>query len=53
MDTCVARSGVAGSDRTHVLDNTWTFGDDTDVWLGVVLRDERGGVGWSQVQLVP
>ena len=49
----VARSGVAGSDRTHVLDNTWTFGDDTDVWLGVVLRDERGGVGWSQVQLAP
>jgi hypothetical protein len=42
------RTGTGGSDPTTTSDNGWTApgaGQTVHVWI--VLRDDRGGVGWS------
>jgi hypothetical protein len=42
-----ARNGVDGDVEGGEVGNTWTAPDVPGVhWLWVVLRDERGGVGW-------
>ena len=47
-----ARNGRDGDDTTLSVTNTWTAAETTgEVWLAVVLRDERGGVGWTDVRL--
>jgi hypothetical protein len=45
----VDRSGRAGDDTVTTSDNGWqapSAGGSAIMW--VVLRDERGGVGWEQ-----
>ena len=43
-----ARNGQDGDDTSAAVSNTWTAPESAgDVWLGVVLRDERGGVGYA------
>jgi hypothetical protein len=47
------RTGRAESDASsNTSDNPWTAPDDSlDVWLWVVIRDDRGGTGWSSYRL--
>lgn len=46
----VARNGREGEDAATTLENGWTAPDAAGpVWIGVVLRDERGGVGFRGV----
>ncbi len=43
----VARNGRTGEDTATELVNGWTAPETPgDVWVGVVLRDERGGSAW-------
>jgi hypothetical protein len=43
-----ARGGRAADDVETDVSNTWTPPEDPqDVWLGVVLHDDRGGVGFA------
>lgn len=43
-----ARGGREGDDPSTTADNTWTAPDASgEAWIGVVLRDERGGVGYA------
>lgn len=43
-----ARVGRTGDERETSVDNRWTAPDEAgDAWLAVVLRDERGGVGFQ------
>ena len=47
-----ARNGVSGDASATSVTNTWTAPDAPgDAWLGVVLRDERGGVSYSGVSV--
>lgn len=48
-----ARTGRSSAERDAFSDNTWTAPDEpgaTTLWL--VLRDDRGGVGWRQLDVV-
>jgi hypothetical protein len=47
------RTGNAGSDYNTTSDNTWTAPSSSPmaVRLWIVLRDDRGGIGWSEYQL--
>jgi hypothetical protein len=47
------RTGRAELDASsNTTDNPWTAPDDSfDVWLWVVIRDDRGGTGWSSYRL--
>lgn len=48
----VARNGRTGDDPATDLVNGWTAPEAArDVWVGVVLRDERGGVGFAGVTI--
>lgn len=48
-----ARNGRDGTDTEPSVENSWTAPDEPeDVWMAVVLRDERGGVGFSSYRLV-
>jgi hypothetical protein len=47
-----ARTGRAGDDPETQTSNVWTAPESGDAWLGVVLRDERGGVAWRSVRVV-
>ena len=47
------RTGRDGSDVTTTSDNGWTApSSGTAVHLWIVLRDDRGGVGWAGYALV-
>lgn len=47
-----ARGGRAGDDPETTVENTWTApADPGEVWLAVVLRDDRGGVDWQSYRL--
>jgi hypothetical protein len=47
------RTGIDGSDTTTTSDNGWTAPSQAGpVHLWVVLRDDRGGVGWAGYALV-
>lgn len=47
-----ARNGRDGEDSALDVTNTWTAPETPgEVWLAVVLRDERGGVGWADVRV--
>lgn len=47
------RNGRAGDDNATSVTNGWTAPDQPgEVWLGVVLRDERGGVNYEGYRLV-
>ena len=42
------RTGRSGSEEENSVENTWTAPDVAgEVWMAVVLRDERGGVGFG------
>ena len=42
------RDGRSGSEEENSVENTWTAPDVAgEVWMAVVLRDERGGVGFG------
>ncbi len=48
----VARNGRTGDDPATELVNGWTAPEEGgEVWIGVVLRDERGGVGFAGVTI--
>ncbi len=41
-----------GSMGVTSLDNPWTAPNTSgDVWLWLVVRDDRGGVGWQSYQV--
>lgn len=43
-----ARNGRSGEETETSVDNAWTAPDAAgEVWIAVVLRDERGGVGFA------
>ena len=46
-ELALARNGRDGADSATEVDNTWTAPDAGAAALWVVLRDERGGVGFS------
>lgn len=41
------RGGRAADDAETTVDTTWTAPDGGEAWIGVVVRDDRGGVGWA------
>lgn len=47
-----ARTGRASDDPEVTTSNAWTAPDSGAAWIGVVLRDERGGVAWRSVRVV-
>jgi hypothetical protein len=50
LDT--ARNGRVGDDESRTLSNGWTAPDAPgEVWVGVVLRDERGGIDFASYRL--
>lgn len=50
LDT--ARNGRVGDDPERSLANAWTAPDEaTEAWIGVVLRDERGGVDFASYRI--
>jgi hypothetical protein len=47
-----ARTGRDAEDSRRTSDNTWTAPDDAgDVTMWIVIRDDRGGVSWTQVAI--
>lgn len=48
----MARNGRTGDEDEASTSNGWTAPDDAgEVWLGVVLRDERGGVDFASYRV--
>jgi hypothetical protein len=48
----LARNGRDGSDGRAWVENGWTAPQQAgEFWLGVVLRDERGGIGFAGYEL--
>lgn len=46
-ELALARNGRDSADTSTAVDNTWTAPDSGSTTLWVVLRDERGGVGFA------
>jgi hypothetical protein len=46
------RTGISENEAQNATDNPWTAPDaSVDVWLWVVIRDDRGGTGWGSYRL--